>query len=117
MSVCRHTVVGMRTSDATRPGGGAGAAAGDEFESAFVSIASALDGVTSVPAWSLGEQAVQARLGEALALRSRLAEVTARLVASASDRELPRLAGASSTRAWLMATHRVSAQDAGRLVR
>jgi hypothetical protein len=66
-----------------------------------------------VDAW---RDAVQQRLGEALRVRAGVDELVARLTASILGRELPRLAGASSGRAWLMATHRMSAPEAARLV-
>ncbi|MDX6297626.1 MAG: hypothetical protein QOI51_1483, partial [Nocardioidaceae bacterium] len=76
----------------------------------------ALASVVDVPAWTLGEDAVQQRLSEALRVRAGVDELVARLTASILGRELPRLAGASSGRAWLMATHRMSAPEAARLV-
>ena len=94
----------------------AGAAYADPFAECLSSMGTALDAVADTPAWTLSEAAVQERLTEALAIRARVEELTARLLNSVSDRELPRLAGASSTRAWLMATRGLSRQDAGRLV-
>ena len=114
MSVGGRIVVVMTTTDDTRVR--AGAAAGDPFAACVSAMCTALDAVADTPAWMLSEAAVQERFGEVLAVRARVEELTARLLASVDDRELPRLAGASSTRAWLMATHGVSRQDAGRLV-
>jgi len=106
----------MTTTDDTRQTGSSLVCA-DAFEVAFARLNDALDAVSDVPAWALSEEAVQARLSESVALRSRVEELTARLLASVTDREVPRLAGASSPRTWLMATHGMSAPDATRLVR
>ena len=94
-----------------------GSAAADPFEGCLLSVGTALAGVAETPAWVLSEDAVQARLGQALRVRARVEELTVRLLGSVVDREVPRVAGASSARAWLMATHGVSVQDAARLVR
>ncbi|MGI8900584.1 MAG: DUF222 domain-containing protein [Nocardioides sp.] len=101
------------TDDSTRR---TGAGAAEPFAACVSSIRSALDAVTDTPAWTLSEVAVQDRLADLLGLRARVEELTARLLRSVSEREVPRLAGASSTRAWLMATRGLSAPDASRLV-
>ncbi len=93
-----------------------GAAPADPFAACVSAMGTALAAVADTPAWTLSEVAVQERLGEVLAVRARVEELTARLLASVSERELPSLAGASSMRAWLMATRGLSRQDAGRLV-
>ncbi|MDP9319063.1 MAG: HNH endonuclease [Actinomycetota bacterium] len=94
-----------------------GSAAADPFEGCLSSVGTALAGVADTPAWVLSEDAVQARLTQALRIRARVEELTVRLLGSVVDREIPRVAGASSARAWLMATHGMSVQDAARLVR
>jgi Domain of unknown function (DUF222) len=94
-----------------------GSAAADPFEGCLSSVGTALAGVADTPVWMLSEDAVQARLTQALRIRARVEELTARLLGSVVAREVPRVAGASSARAWLMATHGMSVQDAARLVR
>ncbi len=80
-------------------------------------MGTALSDLGEVPAWSLSEDAVQDRFSQALQVRARVEELTSRLLASIIGRDIPRIAGTSSTRAWLMATRGLSVQDAARLVR
>ncbi|MEJ7630033.1 MAG: DUF222 domain-containing protein [Nocardioidaceae bacterium] len=101
------------TDDTSRTGP---VAVPDPFDECLSSVGAALSGLVDVPVWSLSENAVQERLSQALVARARVEELTARLLASVVGREIPRLAGASSTRAWLMATRGLSIQDAARLV-
>jgi len=91
--------------------------AADPFDACLSSLGAALAGTVDTPVWMLSEQAVQERLTQALRVRGQVEELTARLLASVQAREIPRVAGASSTRAWLMATRGLSAQDAARLVK
>lgn len=92
------------------------ASSGDAFDGALSAVSLALAGLVDVPAWRLTDEAVQARLGDALAVKARLDELIGRLVASTVERALARLAGMSSDRAWLMATHRMSSGAAARLL-
>jgi hypothetical protein len=79
-------------------------------------LAAGLGSVVAEAVWPLTDDQAKDRLGRVLAFRAGVEELTARLVRSVMDRDLPRLAGASSMRAWLMGTHGVSGPDAGRLV-
>lgn len=67
--------------------------------------------------WRLSDEQVVAAFGELLAMRGVTEAVASRMFAAVGDRDLPRLAGASSPRAWLMALHGLSGVDASRLVR
>lgn len=92
------------------------APAGDPFDAGMARISEGLASVADVPAWTLTDDTVQHHLAVMLRIRSGVEELTARLAASVVDRDLPRLAGASSPRAWLSATHGMSHSDAARLL-
>ncbi len=79
-------------------------------------VAGALADVVDVPIWTLTDEQVQDRLGEALRVRAGVDELVSRLVGSVVERDLATLAGASSARSWLMGTHRMSAGAAARLL-
>lgn len=89
----------------------------DPFAACLAGMTEALDGVADTPAWSLTETAVVERFGQVLGLRSRVEELTSRLLDSLVSRDVPRLAGASSTRAWLTTHFQMSPQEAAKLVR
>ncbi len=72
--------------------------------------------MAGVPGWTLTEDAALERLGELLAVRAAVDELTARVTATVLARDVPRLAGAASAKAWLMTTHGLSSGDAHRLI-
>jgi hypothetical protein len=87
-------------------------AVGSVIAAARLDLASLVD----TPVWSLDDARVQDRLAETLALRAQVDELVARLVGQVEDRHLASTVGASSTRAWMMARHRMSAAEATRIV-
>ncbi|MFY9913581.1 MAG: hypothetical protein WAK18_02850, partial [Nocardioidaceae bacterium] len=89
----------------------------DAFGGVFAGVRRDLAGLVDTPTWSLDDKRLDRRLGEVLALKAQVDEMTARLVAEADDRNLPRRYGASSTRTHLMTAHRMSAGEASRTVR
>ncbi|MDQ3484596.1 MAG: HNH endonuclease [Actinomycetota bacterium] len=89
---------------------------GDGFGRALAAVDTGLDQLADATVWSLDDARVEARLGQALHAKARLDESIARLVGQVDDRDLARQAGASSTRAHLIATHRLSAGAAAGLV-
>ncbi|MGA9344951.1 MAG: DUF222 domain-containing protein, partial [Nocardioidaceae bacterium] len=89
----------------------------DAFGGVFAGVRRDLAGLVDTPTWSLDDNRLDRRLGEVLALKAQVDEMTARLVAEADDRNLPRRYGASSTRTHLMTAHRMSAGEASRTVR
>lgn len=103
--------------DTSTPTGMMPLLAGDAFGVAFARISDVLDDLATAPAWTLSEDAVVFRFKESLQLRSRMEELSTRLLASVTERDVPRLAGASSPRAWLVATHGTSGPDSERLLR
>src|SRR5690242_14523478 len=98
-----------------RRDGAVGCAGGVTVGVCLEGVAALMAAVADVPAGTLTEPALQRRLGQALRVRASVEELTARLVASVADRDLPRLAGATSTRAWLVGHHAISGSDAARL--
>ncbi len=68
------------------------------------------------PVWSLDDARLSRRLGEALAVKARLDELVARLVGEVDERDLGRQCGASSTKAHLVASYRVSGGAAAGLL-
>ena len=88
----------------------------DAFAQAVDGIGDLLAGVAGLPGWTLTEDAALERLGELLAVRAAVDELTARVTASILARDVPRLAGAASAKAWLMTTHGLSSGDAHRLI-
>jgi len=89
---------------------------GDGFGRALAAVDTGLDQLADAAVWSLDDARVEARLGEALHAKARLDESIARLVSQLDDRDLAKQAGASSTRAHLIATHRLSVGAAAGLV-
>ncbi len=76
----------------------------------------ALADVVDAPAWSLTDAALTDRIAATLAVSAGVDELLARLVGSALERELARLAGASSPTAWLACTHGLSRGAAAGIV-
>ncbi len=89
----------------------------DAYGRGFADVRSRLADLVDTPTWSLDDARLDQRIGDALAARAAIDEVVARLVGEADDRNLPHRHGASSTRAHLMTTHRMSAGEASRTVR
>ncbi len=89
----------------------------DAFGRGFAGARRELADLVDTATWSLDDTRLDHRIGEALAVRAAADELVARLVAEADDRNLPHRHGASSTRAHLMTTHRMSAGEASRTVR
>ncbi len=89
----------------------------DAFGRTFAGVRRDLGDLVDTPTWSLDDARLDRRISDALAVRAAADEVVARLVAEADDRNLPHRHGASSTRAHLMTTHRMSAGEASRTVR
>jgi hypothetical protein len=81
-----------------------------------MAIAGLLGGMLDLPASTLTEDALLARLTDMLRVRASVEELTARLIRSVVDRDVSRIAGASSARSWLSGTHGMSAAEAARLV-
>ncbi len=88
----------------------------DAYGRTVADVRSRLADLVDTPTWSLDDARLDQRIGEALAARAAIDEVVARLVGEADDRNLPHRHGASSTRAHLMTTHRMSAGEASRTV-
>ncbi len=89
----------------------------DAYGRTFADVRSRLADLVDTPTWSLDDARLDQRISDALAARAAIDEVVARLVGEADDRNLPHRHGASSTRAHLMTTHRMSAGEASRTVR
>ena len=70
-------------------------------------VADHLAQVVESPLWSLRDVEVEELIGQAQAAAVQLAELSLRLVAEAGRRDLPPVAGAPSTRAWLRARWRL----------
>ncbi len=94
----------MVTSTVERYDGG-GTSSAEPFEWCLVQISAALAQVVDVPAWTLNETDLVARLSHALRVRAGVDELVARLVGSASERDLDRLAGATSPTACERLVH------------
>ncbi len=89
----------------------------DAFDRGFGAARRELAELVDTPTWSLADRRLDRRIGDVLALKAQVDELAARLVAEADDRNLPHRYGASSTRAHLMTSHRMSASEASRTVR
>jgi hypothetical protein len=79
---------------------------GGAFEEALAGIALELCAVSELPAWTLPDGDVGARLAEALRVRAMLDELVGRLLATVEVRGVPTELGYSSLRAWLLAPSR-----------
>ncbi len=88
----------------------------DAFGRGFAGARRELADLVDTPTWSLDDTRLDKRIGDVLGLKAQVDELAARLVAEVDDRNLPHLYGASSTRAYLMTTHRMSAGEASRTV-
>ncbi len=88
----------------------------DAVGAVLVQLRGLLDTVADAPVWSLDDNRLQARLAQGLAVKAGVDELIARLVGQVDDRDLAKTTGSSSTRAHLMATHRVSAGAAASML-
>ncbi|MBA2715462.1 MAG: hypothetical protein H0U51_00060, partial [Propionibacteriales bacterium] len=98
----------MATATIERSGDGGGTSSVDPFARSLQTMQAALADVVDAPAWSLTDEALTDRITATLAVSAGVDELLARLVGSALERELARLAGASSPTAWLACAHGLS---------
>ena len=100
---------------------GAGAVQGcllpDDLRAALDDVVAGLGKGAGVEPWRLTDAQVCRAFGELLGVRARVEALTARVLSSLEERDIPRLHGASSTHPWLRDVHGLSRQDSGRLVR
>ncbi len=106
----------MATSTVERYDGGCGRSPVEPVQRCLVDMSAALADVVEVAAWTLTEEQLVDRIGAALEVRCGLDELLARLVSSALERDLARLAGATSATAWLMASHQLPRRHAAELI-
>ncbi len=109
----------MATGTVERYGGGispGGPPVGDPFQRCLDQMTAGLAQVVDVPAWTLTEEQLVDRIGHALGVRSGVDELVARLVGSALERDLDRLAGATSPTAWLAHSQGLSRRRSAELV-
>ncbi|MDQ3156152.1 MAG: hypothetical protein M3Q98_05430, partial [Actinomycetota bacterium] len=71
------------------------------FDKLFGGIVTTLIGDHDVVLWALADEQLTAEVESALRARASLDEWCTRLVGAAADRDLARLAGATSTAVWL----------------
>ncbi len=108
-------VVGMSNSTPNSPSSGRPLPS-DQVGACLVALDDVLDKAVDAPVWSLDDARLSRRLGQALAVRARVDELVARLVGHVDERDLGAKAGASSTKAHLVASYRVSGAAAAGLV-
>jgi hypothetical protein len=89
---------------------------GDPFGAALTAVRAEFAGLADTPTWSLAEDQLTQRLGEALAVQAAAGELVSRLAGDVDARDLASKAGASSTRAYLMAAYQMSVSEAARTV-
>lgn len=95
---------------------GGGTSSVDPFARCLDAMTAALAAVQDTPAWSLTDETLMDRVDATLSVSAGVDELLARLVGSALERELARLAGASSPTAWLAATRGLSRGAAAGIV-
>ncbi len=110
------SVLGMATATVERSGGGGGTPSVEPYDVCLRTMSAALAQVADTPAWSLTDEALTDRISATLAVSAGVDELLARLVGSALERELARLAGASSPTTWLASTHGLSRGAAAGIV-
>ncbi len=88
----------------------------DQVGACLTALDEDLDKAVDAPVWSLDDARLSQRLGQALAVRARVDELVARLVGHVDERDLGTKAGASSTKAHLVASYRVSGAAAAGLL-
>lgn len=76
-----------------------------------------LGDLVDVQTWSLDDTRLAERFAQVAALRASADELMARMAGEMDDRGLAKRHGASSTRAHLMASFRMSAGEASRVAR
>lgn len=106
----------MATATVERHGDDGGATSIDPFALCLDAMSGALASAVDAAAWSLTDEALVDRISSTLAVSAGVDELLARLVGSALERELARLAGASSPTSWLTSTHGVSHGAAAAIV-
>ncbi len=102
------------TTDERDRTGGFGA--GDPFARMLVAVSTEFVAAADAKPWVLDDERLSRRLSEALAVQAAADELVARLVGEVDSRDLGRQAGASSTRAHLVANYRMSRRAAGEAV-
>lgn len=75
-----------------------------------------LDGVAGVPAWSMDDAELTDILGRVAVVQTRLDELSSRMIGAAENMDLPRLAGKTSTTAWVANIAGTGRREASRLV-
>ncbi len=96
-------------SSSTIDAAGASAPApADALDAALAAVTLALADVVDMPTFALDDTSLRGRLTRTLAAQASVGELLARLVREVDDRDLATRAGASSTRAYLQAAHRMS---------
>ncbi len=90
----------MATATVERHGDDGGATSIDPFALCLDAMSGALASAVDAAAWSLTDEALVNRISSTLAVSAGVDELLARLVGSALERELARLAGASSPPTW-----------------
>lgn len=106
----------MATATVERSGDGGGTVPVEPFARCLRTMSAALAAVVDTPAWSLTDEALVDRITATLAVSAGVDELLSRLVGSALERELARLAGAPSPTAWLSSTHGLSRGAAAGIV-
>ncbi len=91
-------------------------AALDPIGTVLSAVTGQLGRAVDVPVWTLDDDRLQARLTQALQAKAGVDELIARLVGEIDDRDLATKTGASSTRSYLAATHRMSTGQAAGIV-
>ncbi len=110
------SVTRMATVTVQRCGDGGGGASSDPFASCLGVMTAALTQAVDAAAWSLTDEALVERITATVQVQAGVDELLARLVGSALERELARLAGASSPTAWLVSSQQLSRGDAAAVV-
>jgi len=113
--VVASSVVGMSNSSSAAPWSGRPLPS-DQVGVCLAALDDVLAKAVDAPVWSLDDARLSRRLAEALAVRARVDELVARLVGHVDERDLAKVMGASSTKAHLVASYRVSGAAAAGLV-
>jgi hypothetical protein len=94
------------TTTATPPAGA------DELAARLQAVASCYAEMAELPAWSLTDATLGARMAAALRAQAAADEMVARVAAEADASGVAARAGATSTKAWLIAAHGMSPRAA-----